>query len=70
MKLEFLDELYDAPTKKDIKNIGVDRSEPQSIKNQDTIDAIEEIEAMIRGEIPTGKVYSSAEEMWSDICGT
>ena len=39
------------------------------VPNEDTLFACEEIEKIIKGDIPK-KIYHSFEEMWSDICET
>lgn len=37
------------------------------VPNQETLDALDEGDAIARGEM-SGTVYHSFEEMWSDIC--
>lgn len=39
------------------------------IPNQETIDAMEEAEAIASGKIET-RSYKTFDDMWSDICGT
>ena len=70
MKLEYLGEVTPAATKK--KERKIKKKETYGLEfvpNQETLDALDEVEAMSRGEIDS-KVYHSFEEMWSDICGT
>lgn len=55
-----------APVKKEKKGFFARfKKEP----NQETLQAIREVEAMQRGEIPMGKSYESTQEMFDDIWG-
>lgn len=69
MKIEYIGETAPALPKKKETTKKKETYGLEFIPNQETLDALDEVEAMSRGEIDS-KVYHSFEEMWSDICGT
>ena len=68
MKIKYIGETAPALPKKKETTKKKETYGLEFVPNQETLDALDEVEAMSRGEIDS-KVYHSFEEMWSDICG-
>lgn len=73
MKIQYLDEFTSKEVEKEkTKKVSKKNRETYGLEfvpNLETLDALDEVEAMSNGEV-FGTVYRSFEEMWSDICGT
>lgn len=73
MKIQYLDEFTSKEVEKD-KPKKIPKKDRETyglefVPNQETLDALDEGNAIARGE-KSGTIYHSFEEMWSDICGT
>lgn len=73
MKIQYLDEFTSKEVEKEktkkVSKMSRETYGLEFVPNQETLDALDEVEAMSKGEV-SGTVYHSFEEMWSDICGT